>query len=162
MVKYIFNPSSKSKVKVEFSSYKSRSIKKFLPSSLRLFFKSLHMFQRLFCCMLFSFLDSINLNLLYSLEHCSNVCYGPEFSSGYEKNPKAVIRHEIKKWLYFILAFYMLGCKTFSASVSREIILANYWVEVKSKIHPGGTRTLEGPLISFLIYSENRFFISRE
>lgn len=63
------------------------------------------------------------------------------------------------KWLDFILALNMLSCKTFSASVNREITLANSSVEGKGIIHPGGTRTLEGLLISFLIYSENRFFL---
>lgn len=65
---------------------------------------------------------------------------------------------KLDKWHDFILAFNMLSCKTFSTSVNREIILANYSLVLKGKIHPGGTRTLEGLLISFLISSANRFF----
>lgn len=65
---------------------------------------------------------------------------------------------KLDKWFDFLMAFNMLRCETFTASVNREIILANSSVEVKGKIHPGGTRALEGLVISFLICSENRFF----
>lgn len=43
---------------------------------------------------------------------------------------------KLDKWLDFILAFNMLSCKTFSTSVNREIILANYSLVLKGKIHP--------------------------
>lgn len=33
---------------------------------------------------------------------------------------------KLNKWLDFILAFYMLSCKTSSASVNREMSPANY------------------------------------
>lgn len=81
LVKCIFKPYFIGKVKVKFYFTKSRSMKIFLPSSLRLFFffsKSLESLKYFFlCCKLFLFsMDSIDLNNLQcSLESCPSVCY---------------------------------------------------------------------------------------